>query len=87
MYGHYDVQPVEPLGEWINGPFEPTIRDGNMPAEPPTTKVRSLLTSKVCDWLDTGSRYRCRSSFSEGEEEVGSLNLERMFRTAGETRL
>src|SRR5688500_7022881 len=30
VYGHYDVQPPDPLAEWITPPFEPTVRDGNV---------------------------------------------------------
>ena len=82
VYGHYDVQPVEPLGEWINGPFEPTIRDGNLYARGATDDKGQVLThvQSVCDWLDSGQPLPLQVKFLiEGEEEVGSLNLERML--------
>ena len=56
VYGHYDVQPVEPLDEWESGPFEPTIRDGNLYARGATDDKGQVLThvQSVCDWLAAG---------------------------------
>ena len=56
VYGHYDVQPVEPLDQWISGPFEPTVRDGNLYARGATDDKGQVLThiQSVCDWLATG---------------------------------
>lgn len=82
VYGHYDVQPVEPLDQWITGPFEPTVRDGNLYARGATDDKGQLLThvQRVCDWLATGEPLPLQIKFLiEGEEEVGSENLERML--------
>ncbi|MAI31208.1 MAG: peptidase M20 [Planctomycetaceae bacterium TMED240] len=82
VYGHYDVQPVEPLDEWVNGPFEPTIRDGNLYARGATDDKGQVLThvQSVCDWLASGQPLPLQVKFLiEGEEEVGSENLERML--------
>jgi succinyl-diaminopimelate desuccinylase len=82
VYGHYDVQPVEPLDQWITGPFEPTIRDGNLYARGATDDKGQVLThvQSICDWLATGQPLPLQVKFLiEGEEEVGSENLERML--------
>ena len=82
VYGHYDVQPVEPLDQWISGPFEPTVRDGNLYARGATDDKGQVLThiQSVCDWLATGDPLPLQVKFLiEGEEEVGSANLERML--------
>ena len=44
VYGHYDVQPVEPLDEWISPPFEPTKRSGNLYARGATDDKGQMLT-------------------------------------------
>ena len=82
VYGHYDVQPVEPLDQWISGPFEPTVRDGNLYARGATDDKGQVLThvQSVCDWLSTGNPLPLQIKFLiEGEEEVGSENLDRML--------
>ncbi len=82
VYGHYDVQPVEPLGEWVSPPFEPTVRNGNLYARGATDDKGQLLTHvhSVSDWLDTGQPLPLQIKFLiEGEEEIGSGNLERLL--------
>lgn len=82
VYGHYDVQPAEPLDQWISGPFEPTERDGNLYARGATDDKGQVLThvQSVCDWLASGEPLPLQVKFLiEGEEEVGSENLERML--------
>src|SRR5437899_1679979 len=44
IYGHYDVQPPEPLEPWLSPPFEPTIRDGNIYARGATDDKGQMLT-------------------------------------------
>jgi succinyl-diaminopimelate desuccinylase len=79
VYGHYDVQPPEPLGEWVSPPFEPTVRDGNVYARGATDDKGQMLTHV----LAVGSILKERGSLPlqvklliEGEEEVGSEHLE-----------
>ena len=82
VYGHYDVQPPEPLDEWISGPFEPTIRDGNLYARGATDDKGQVLThiQAVCDLVTSGKKLPLQIKFLiEGEEEVGSENLDRML--------
>lgn len=82
VYGHYDVQPVEPLDQWVSGPFEPTIRDGNIYARGATDDKGQVLThmESVLAWLAGGKSLPVQVKFLiEGEEEVGSANLEHLL--------
>ncbi|MCA9137099.1 MAG: M20/M25/M40 family metallo-hydrolase, partial [Planctomycetales bacterium] len=74
VYGHYDVQPAEPLQDWISGPFEPTVRDGDLFARGATDDKGQVLThiQSVCQWLSAGNTLPLQIKFLiEGEEEVG----------------
>ena len=78
VYGHYDVQPPEPLDEWISPPFEPTVRDGNVYARGATDDKGQMLThvKSVEAWIKSGGKLPMQVKFLiEGEEEVGSEHL------------
>lgn len=78
VYGHYDVQPPDPLGEWITPPFEPTIRNGNVYARGATDDKGQMLThiKSVQAWLKTVGQLPIQVKFLiEGEEEVSSQSL------------
>ncbi len=89
VYGHYDVQPPDPLDEWISPPFEPTRRDGNLYARGATDDKGQMLThvKSAQAWMQTAGRLPINLKFLiEGEEEVGSENLEQ-FIAANRQRL
>ena len=64
VYGHYDVQPPDPLGEWISPPFEPTERDGNIYARGATDDKGQMLThvKSAEAWLRSQGRLPDRKS-------------------------
>jgi len=78
VYGHYDVQPPDPLDEWVSPPFEPTVRDGNLYARGATDDKGQMLThvKSAEAWIRSEGRLPINLKFLiEGEEEVGSENL------------
>ena len=87
LYGHYDVQPAEPLEEWKNPPFEPEERNGNLYA-------RGAVDDKGQMWIHVKaleSLMKARGSLPvnvrvlvEGEEEVGGEGIAAFVREHGE---
>ncbi|QEH35320.1 Succinyl-diaminopimelate desuccinylase [Aquisphaera giovannonii] len=79
VYGHYDVQPAEPLEPWLSPPFEPTVRDGNLYARGATDDKGQMFTHlKAAEaWLKAGGGLPVNVKYLiEGEEEIGGANLE-----------
>ncbi|MDQ2718454.1 MAG: dipeptidase [Bacteroidota bacterium] len=77
VYGHYDVQPVEPLELWHSGPFEPVIKDGKVYARGSADDkgqfymhVKAMETLVKTNTMSTNIKF-----LIEGEEEIGSPNL------------
>lgn len=77
VYGHYDVQPAEPLELWNSKPFEPVIKDGKVFARGSADDkgqffmhVKALETMVKTDTMATNVKF-----IIEGEEEIGSPNL------------
>ena len=82
VYGHYDVQPSDPLEEWLSPPFEPTRRDGNLYARGATDDKGQLLThvKSVEAWMRVEGGLPLNLKFLiEGEEEVGGESLEKFI--------
>ena len=74
VYGHYDVQPPEPLDEWDSPPFEPTIRDGHLYARGSTDdKGQVFSVIKAFETVLNGGKPPVNVHFLiEGQEETGS---------------
>ncbi len=78
VYGHYDVQPPEPLDLWTSPPFEPRIEDGSIYARGSSdNKGQHFAHLKAIEaYLRTGTELPCDVTFLiEGEEEVGCVHL------------
>ncbi len=87
LYGHYDVQPAEPLDEWKSPPFEPTERDGNLYA-------RGAVDDKGQMWMHVKALESLMQAdgtlpvnvkvIVEGEEEVGGEGIAAFVREHGD---
>lgn len=77
VYGHYDVQPPDPLELWRSGPFEPVIKDGKIFARGSADdKGQFFMHVKALEILVKTDTLPCNIKFIiEGEEEIGSPNL------------
>jgi acetylornithine deacetylase/succinyl-diaminopimelate desuccinylase-like protein len=77
VYGHYDVQPADPLELWHSGPFEPIIKEGKIFARGACDdKGQMFMHVKAFEVLAKTNTLACNVKFMiEGEEEVGSTNL------------
>ncbi len=83
VYGHYDVQPADPLELWHSGPFEPVIKDGKIFARGSCDDkgqfymhIKALETMVNTHSLSTNIKFCI-----EGEEEVGSPNLAKFVKS------
>jgi acetylornithine deacetylase/succinyl-diaminopimelate desuccinylase-like protein len=78
VYGHYDVQPPEPLDEWNSGPFDPVVKDGRIYARGSVDdkgQVYLHLKAVEAHLAENGTLPVNVVFLVEGEEEVGSPNL------------
>lgn len=82
IYGHYDVQPPDPVELWLSPPFEPTIRDGKIYARGACDdKAQVYIVIKALETLSQLNSFPCNIKvLFEGEEETGSLSLIRFIK-------
>ncbi|MCY0879749.1 MAG: dipeptidase [Firmicutes bacterium] len=77
VYGHYDVQPVDPVSQWISPPFQPEVRDNVLYARGASDDKGQLFMHVIAAeaWLKTGTLPVNLAFLFEGEEEIGSPHL------------
>ena len=87
VYGHYDVQPPDPLEAWTSPPFDPVVREGRIVARGASDDKGQLF----CHLVAVRAHLRARGRLPvnvvfllEGEEECGSEHLEPFLESAGE---
>jgi acetylornithine deacetylase/succinyl-diaminopimelate desuccinylase-like protein len=78
VYGHYDVQPPDPLDLWTSPPFEPVVKDDKIYARGACDdKGQAYMHVKAFEAMMKLNQVNCNIKFMiEGEEEVGSENLD-----------
>jgi acetylornithine deacetylase/succinyl-diaminopimelate desuccinylase-like protein len=84
VYGHHDVQPVDPLEEWISPPFEPQVRDGRLYARGAVDdkgQVYMHLKAVEAHLRTRGELPVNLRLLVEGEEEIGSVHFEELVGT------
>jgi len=88
VYGHYDVQPADPYELWNSPPFEPVVKDGDIFARGACDdKGQMYMHVKAFEMMMKNNVLPCNVKFMiEGEEEVGSANLE-IFAVANKEKL
>jgi acetylornithine deacetylase/succinyl-diaminopimelate desuccinylase-like protein len=83
VYGHHDVQPVDPLGEWTTPPFEPSVREGRLWGRGVVDDKGQVYihVKAVESFLRTSGELPINLRMVvEGEEEIGSANLDALMR-------
>jgi acetylornithine deacetylase/succinyl-diaminopimelate desuccinylase-like protein len=85
IYGHYDVQPPDPMDEWTSPPFEPEVRDGKLFARGAAdNKGNHMATVKAVEHLFAAGGPPINLRFViEGEEEISGESLPRYIRANG----
>ena len=83
VYGHHDVQPVDPLAEWTTPPFEPSVREGRLWGRGVVDdKGQVYIHAKAVEsFIRTSGELPINlRMIAEGEEEIGSANLDSLLR-------
>lgn len=86
IYGHYDVQPAQPLDQWATPPFEPTVKNNIIYARGATDNKGQIMSQimGVKTYLENTKDPRVNFKFIiEGEEEIGSISVEKLVREHG----